>query len=48
MATCHKCGKGNIKKRNGVKKCKSCGPLPGYEDLIIKCGENDDKEEQRS
>lgn len=31
MASCPKCGKYPIKKRNGIKKCKRCGPLPGYE-----------------
>lgn len=27
MASCPKCGKGKIKKRNGLRKCKHCGPL---------------------
>lgn len=31
MASCPKCGRGKIKKRYGVKKCKRCGPLPCYE-----------------
>lgn len=27
MATCPKCGKPNIKRRNGERKCRRCGPL---------------------
>jgi hypothetical protein len=28
MASCAKCGKGKIKRRDGMRKCKHCGPLP--------------------
>ncbi len=28
MASCPKCGKGGIRKRKNVRKCKHCGPMP--------------------
>lgn len=28
MGSCHKCGRGKIKRRNGVRKCRRCGFLP--------------------
>lgn len=39
MASCHKCGKGKIKKRpDGTKRCPKCGFLPGFtpEDVAAK------------
>lgn len=35
MASCPKCGRGKIRKRRDMKKCKNCGPLPGYERKIM-------------
>ena len=35
MASCQKCGRGKIKKRNGHKKCKRCGFLGAERDLSI-------------
>lgn len=28
MASCPKCGKGKIRKRKNIRKCKRCGPMP--------------------
>lgn len=39
MASCAKCGRSKIKKRkDGTKKCRKCGYLPGYapEDVLRK------------
>lgn len=35
MATCAKCGKGKIRKRNGHRKCVHCGFLPEPEGITL-------------
>lgn len=40
MADCHKCGAGKLRKqRDGRRKCKRCGFLPGRK-LLDRSGEN--------